>query len=90
MNEEKKKALQSIKTARGQIDGIINMIEEGRYCLDINTQLMASMALLKKAQKHILRQHLDHCVLNAMKSHNEDDMTKKTDEISNLLEKLLD
>ena len=31
MNNERKKALQSLKTARGQIDGIIKMIEDGRY-----------------------------------------------------------
>ena len=28
MNEERKKALQSLKTARGQIDGIVKMIED--------------------------------------------------------------
>lgn len=35
MNDERKKALQNIKTARGQLDGIIRMIEEGRYCNEI-------------------------------------------------------
>lgn len=89
MNIEKKKALQAIKTSRGQLEGIINMIEEGRYCMDINTQIMASIALLKKAQKLILKQHLDHCVLNALESDNQSDMEKKTEEISDLIEKLL-
>lgn len=35
MNDERKKALQKIKTARGQLDGIIRMMEEGRYCIEI-------------------------------------------------------
>ena len=35
MNSEKKKALQCLKTAKGQIEGIIKMIEDERYCIDI-------------------------------------------------------
>ena len=53
MNDERKKALQKIKTARGQLDGIIRMMEEGRYCIDISNQISASTALLKKANQHI-------------------------------------
>ena len=35
MNDERKKALQSLKTAKGQIEGIIKMIEDERYCIKI-------------------------------------------------------
>ena len=62
MNEEKKKAIQVLKTARGQIDGIIKMIEEDRYCMDVTNQIFASQALLKRANILILKQHLDYCV----------------------------
>ncbi len=48
MNEERKKALISLKTSKGQIEGIIKMIEDGRYCVDISNQIIASQALLKK------------------------------------------
>ena len=48
MNDEKKKALQSLKTARGQIDGIIKMIEDDRYCIDIANQLMAVRPNMKR------------------------------------------
>ena len=41
MSDERKKALQNLKTARGQIDGIIRMIEEGRYCIDISNQILS-------------------------------------------------
>ncbi len=58
MNEERKKALQALKTARGQIDGIINMIEEERYCIDISNQILAAQSLVKKANMLILKQHL--------------------------------
>ena len=42
MNEEKKKAVTALKTTRGQIDGIIKMIEDGRYCIDVSNQIMAA------------------------------------------------
>ena len=48
MNQEKQQALQALKTARGQIDGIIKMIEDGRYCIDISNQILASSAMLKR------------------------------------------
>ena len=67
MNAEKKKALQCLKTAKGQIEGIIRMIEDERYCIDISNQVMASQALLKKANKLILQQHMHNCVKSASK-----------------------
>ena len=38
-----------LKTARGQIDGILKMVEEDRYCLDVSSQIMAAQSILKKA-----------------------------------------
>jgi Uncharacterized protein conserved in bacteria len=49
MNAEKEIALRKLKTARGQIDGIIKMIESDRYCVDISTQILSTIALLKKS-----------------------------------------
>lgn len=86
MNEEKQKALRLLKTARGQTEGIVKMIEEGQYCVDISNQLMATVSLLKNANLLILKQHLDRCVLDALK---EDKGTQKLDEIMSILAKLL-
>lgn len=90
LNEDRKKALTQLKTARGQLDGIIRMIEDGRYCIDISNQIMASQALLKKAQKHILVQHMQYCVLDAMNSDDPVMKQEKTNEIAMLMEKLLE
>ena len=65
MNQEKQQALQALKTVRGQIDGIIKMIEDGRYCIDISNQIFAASAMLKRANLLILQQHMNHCVLEA-------------------------
>lgn len=86
MSDERKKALQNLKTARGQIDGIIRMIEDGRYCIDISNQISASTALLKKANKHILSGHLHSCVLTAIDSK---DAETKVDEIEQIISVLL-
>ncbi|MCM8709989.1 metal-sensing transcriptional repressor [Clostridium sp. SYSU_GA19001] len=86
MNEEKTKALMSLKTSKGQIEGIIKMIEEGRYCVDISNQIIAAQALLKKANMLILKQHILHCVKDAVKNDKGDE---KIDEIIDILEKII-
>ena len=86
MNDEKKKALQSLKTARGQIDGIIKMIEDDRYCIDIANQLMAVQSLIKKADVTILQGHLRHCIKDACMSENPEE---KIEEFNKVLEKIL-
>ncbi|AWI05463.1 metal-sensing transcriptional repressor [Clostridium drakei] len=86
MNEEKKKAIQALKTSKGQIEGIIKMIEDGRYCIDISNQMVAAQSLLKKANLLILRQHLNHCVKDAFINNKGNE---KVDEIIELLAKLL-
>ncbi|NSB87133.1 DNA-binding FrmR family transcriptional regulator [Clostridium saccharobutylicum] len=86
MSEERKKALQSLKTARGQIDGIIKMIEDDRYCIDVANQLLAVQSLIKKADLMILQGHLRHCVKEACCNNNPEE---KIEEFNKVLEKLL-
>lgn len=85
MNEEKQKAVQSLKTAKGQIEGIIRMMEGDRYCIDISHQILAVQALLKRANLLILKQHLNHCVKDAYTQGSIDD---KMDEIMTIFEKI--
>lgn len=86
MSEERKKALQLLKTARGQIDGIIKMIEEDRYCIDVSNQIFAAQSLVKKANLEVLKGHLNHCVKDACENDNAEEKIK---EINMVLEKLI-
>lgn len=86
MNVDQKKALQSLKTAKGQIEATIKMLEEGRYCVDISNQILASQSLLKKADLLIIKQHMEHCVREAFMSNNGDE---KIEEFMNLLSKVI-
>ena len=72
-----------LSIAKGQLDGIIKMIDEDRYCLDVSDQLMATRALLKKTNNLILKNHIDCCVKNAIINGDEE----KVDEIIKALEK---
>ena len=71
-----------LKTARGQLDGILKMVEEDRYCIDISTQVMATEALLKRVNQEILAAHLEHCVKQA-------DRQQKIDEFVDALGRIL-
>ena len=65
MQADKEKVSALLKTARGQIDGILKMIEQDRYCLDIYHQITATQCVLKKANKEIMTAHMYHCVKEA-------------------------
>lgn len=62
MKHDHTKSLNVLKTAKGQIEAVIRMTEENRYCVDIANQIMAVEALLKKANLQILQQHIETCV----------------------------
>ncbi len=76
-----------LKTARGQIDGILKMIEEDRYCLDVSNQLMATQSILRKANRMVLKAHMNSCVREAVES---GDPQEKLDELAALLDQLTD
>ena len=88
MNETKKKALNKLKTARGQMDGIIKMLEDDRYCVDISTQILSVIGLLKKANIDILNSHIRSCVATAILE-GEEQGEEKIEEIINIIDKYI-
>ena len=65
MKADKNDVLRLLKTARGQMDGLIKMVDDDRYCVDIANQIMASDAILKKAVNEVLSAHMMYCVAEA-------------------------
>ena len=86
MMADKQKVSKLLKTARGQIDGILKMIEEDRYCVDISNQIMATQAVLKKANMEVLTAHCKGCVAAADTA---GEKAEKIDEMIALLSKLI-
>lgn len=83
---DQKTVLRLLKTARGQIDGIIKMVEEDRYCMDISQQVTAADAMLRRANREILTAHLKHCVERAA---DDKERSDKIDELVKALGKIL-
>ena len=86
MQADKKKMMRLLKTARGQMDCILKMLEEDRYCIDISHQLMATEAILNKVNKEILTAHLKNCVANA---ETQEEKEEKIDELVSMLGRIL-
>lgn len=85
MKADQKQIVRLLKTARGQMDGILKMVEEDRYCVDISNQIMATDAILRKANKEILRAHMKCCVKDALQTGQEE---KKIDELIDMIDKM--
>lgn len=85
MKADRTKVMRLLKTARGQMDGLIKMVEDDRYCIDISNQLLATEAILRKVNKEILHDHLGSCVKEAF---DKGDQQKKMEEIMDIMDKL--
>ena len=86
MMADKSKILRLLKTARGQMDGILKMVEEDRYCMDVSQQVMATGAILSRVNREILEAHLRHCVQEAASA---SEREEKIDEFVRALERIL-
>jgi CsoR family transcriptional regulator, copper-sensing transcriptional repressor len=83
--DAKAAVLKRFKRIEGQVGGLSRMIEDGRYCIDIVTQISAVRAALRRAEEEILRDHVSHCVEHAITSGNKQDQRKKITEIIEVL-----
>jgi CsoR family transcriptional regulator, copper-sensing transcriptional repressor len=54
-----------LKRIEGQVGGLIRMVDDDRYCVDVLTQINAVRAALHKVEEQILRDHVSHCVAGA-------------------------
>jgi DNA-binding FrmR family transcriptional regulator len=64
----KREALLRLKTVRGHIDGVISMVEREVYCPDLMKQVAALQASLEKVNRVLLRNHLETCVSEAIRT----------------------
>ena len=85
MQADHKSIKRKLNIAKGQLDGIIRMIDEDEYCVDISNQLLAVITLLKHANNEILVSHLSCCVRHAKEGEN---LEKKIEEIAALLDRI--
>ena len=87
MRADHEKVTRQLKIAKGQIEGLLKMVEEDAYCIDVSNQILATTALLKRLNAIVLSAHLEHCVKEAK---NEEEASARIAEIQSLLTRLLD
>jgi DNA-binding FrmR family transcriptional regulator len=83
--ETKKVCLTRLKRIEGQVRGLLKMIDDDRYCIDVITQVQAVTAALRKVEGEILKDHVSHCVEHALVS---GDKKAQRDKIEELVEVL--
>ncbi len=71
-----------LKSIRGQVDGVMRMVDDDRYCIDIMRQISAIVAALDRVSKIELNNHFQHCYADAIRSGDE---TRAHAEIAELL-----
>ncbi|MEC7551615.1 MAG: metal-sensitive transcriptional regulator [Pseudomonadota bacterium] len=74
-----------LRRAEGQIRGVVRLITDGEYCIDILNQLKAAQKALASVEANILETHLESCVTSAIK--NSDDADAKISELTRLLKR---
>jgi DNA-binding FrmR family transcriptional regulator len=62
------KALARLRRIEGQVRGIHKMVDEGRYCADILIQISSVQEALRGVGKLLMRNHLEHCVTDALRT----------------------
>jgi DNA-binding FrmR family transcriptional regulator len=65
--QRKGDVLRRLKTARGHLDGVIRMVEDDAYCLEVLKQLSAVRSALDRVGRIELQHHLEHCFLEAVR-----------------------
>lgn len=78
------KILHRLKIANGQLERIISMVEEGRYCIHVIHQSLAVQAALREIDQVILKNHLETCVADAIKQGKQQEVI---DEVLKVMEK---
>ena len=79
------KLLNRLSRIEGQVRGVARMIEEGRYCIDVLTQLQAVRAALARVEMEMLKDHLGHCIEGAIVSGDKEEQRRKSAELIELL-----
>lgn len=83
-NKSQKSIIHRYKIANGHLKKVIKMIEENSYCVSIVHQSLAVQAALKKADRLVLKNHLETCVSDSIKK---GEGKQAIDEIMEVLEK---
>jgi DNA-binding FrmR family transcriptional regulator len=78
--------LRRLKTIEGHLRGIIRMVEEDAYCIDVIRQVQAVESALNKVSAQILEGHLNSCVITAIRGDDPSERERVLKEITEVFE----
>jgi len=83
---ENQNTLRRLKTVEGHLRGVIKMVEDDKYCIDVIRQIQAVEAALNKVSAQILENHLNSCVTTAIQGNNKTERERVLKEITEVFE----
>jgi CsoR family transcriptional regulator, copper-sensing transcriptional repressor len=79
-------ALARLKTVEGHIRGIERMVDDGVYCIDVIRQIQAVQSALNKVSGMILENHLNSCLITAVRGEDPDERERVLREITEVFD----
>jgi DNA-binding FrmR family transcriptional regulator len=86
VNMENDSTIRRLKTVEGHLRGVIRMVEEDAYCIDVIRQIQAVEAALNKVSSRILEEHLNSCVITAIQGNDKKERERVLKEITEVFE----
>jgi CsoR family transcriptional regulator, copper-sensing transcriptional repressor len=83
---ENENTLRRLKTIEGHLRGVIRMVEQDEYCIDVIRQIQAVEAALNKVSSQILENHLNSCVITAIQGNDKKERERVLKEITEVFE----
>jgi DNA-binding FrmR family transcriptional regulator len=74
--------MRRLKSIEGHVRGIERMVEEDAYCIDVIRQIQAVQAALGKVSNLILDNHLNSCLITAVRGDDPEGRERVLKEIS--------
>jgi DNA-binding FrmR family transcriptional regulator len=78
--------LRRLRIIEGHLRGVIRMVEEDQYCIDVIRQIQAIDSALSKVSTQILENHLNSCVIDAIKGNNPKERERVLKEITEVFD----
>ncbi len=85
-DEHRTTVVKRLRSIAGHVNGIERMVTEDAYCIDVIKQVQAVQAALNKVNDLILENHLNTCVIEAVRGDNKKDRERVLGEIVDVFE----
>jgi CsoR family transcriptional regulator, copper-sensing transcriptional repressor len=79
-------SLRRLKTIEGHLRGVVRMMEQDAYCIDVIRQIQAVEAALNKVSSQILENHLNSCVITAVQGNDKKERERVLKEITEVFD----